>query len=143
MELNNQKNLMKNLKKLSALLMIFTSFSAYAGNPGILTVTGKLKKVANSSFDMCEGTPYPYRVQGDYRIGRVIYNASLGCFDSVALPLDGSQDHGGSPSGNLLTDALDTLDRHAGKLVKMTFTVYDMDNLNNGLQTLLSIEPIK
>ena len=40
----------------------------------------------------------------------------------------------------MMTDAQITLDKLSGKPVKMTFTVFDTENLDGGLQTLISIE---
>lgn len=133
------------MRKIAALLSLLTtigSFSVFAGNAGIIEVNGTITKITDLKKTPCEMTSYQFYVNGDYRVDGVIKNFGS-CFESVAVPLIGSQDHGGSPTGNNLTDALVTLENLSGKPVKMTFTVYDTKRLTGGLQTMLSIEPRK
>lgn len=130
---------MRKIVSKIGLLITICSFSVFAGNAGIIEVNGTITKIIDLKKTPCEMTSYQYYVSGDYLLNGVIKNFGS-CFESVAVPLIGSQDHGGSPTGNILTDALVTLDNLSGKPVKMTFTVYDTKKLTGGLQTMLSIE---
>lgn len=117
---------------------------ASAKEPGVIKVYGQLVKVENTATHIpCEGGHYAYQISGTYKYKTVLKNFGPLCFDSVAVPLIGAEDHGGSLSGNLLTDIDMALERNVGHLIYMSISVYDMEKLEGGLQTLLSLSNYK
>lgn len=126
------------MKKLILTVIVgyLVSFSAIAGVPAIIELTGSIYKASNVNGH-CGASTFGYIIEGTYKDTLGKEQTVFACLESIAVPLAGSVDAG--LSTNLMTDAKKTLAKSAGKTVKMVFAVADSEELSYGLGTLISI----
>ena len=128
--------------KMSSLFTALATFAfaaAVQAAPAIITVKGSIYQQPNID-GKCGASIYSAYVIGSYISESGKKMAVFDCLESIAVPLQGTQDPGASL--DVFADAKSTLAKVLGQKLKMTFAVESSEKAVLSMGTLLSVEVI-